>query len=547
MYLVTAEEMQAMDRQAIDTAGIPGQVLMENAGRGATRMFLATLRGALEKSQAAIETSQTRAKKRIGILCGRGNNGGDGFVMGRYLAGSNHRVHVYLLSEKSKIKGDAKTNLLLLDEVKVPVIELPDQDAFQQRITALRHEDIWIDAILGTGLTSEVKGYFKEVINFVNRSRKPVFAVDIPSGLDSDTGTPRGVCIRARATATFGFAKIGHLMQPGAAFTGKLGIVDIGIPPGIAQKIGPGQTLLTPGLIAETFKPRAPDAHKGTNGHALIIAGSPGKTGAAALAATSAMRAGAGLVTLGLPRGLNAVVEPMVLEAMTVPLGETENGALAPPSSDTVLSLLEGKDCLAIGPGLGTEPSTKDLILEVISRAAVPMVIDADGLNALAGNTGVLAKISTPVLLTPHPGEMARLIDSTPEKVQADRVTCAREFAQSFGIFLVLKGARTLIAHPDGTVVINPTGNPGMAAGGMGDVLTGLVAGLLAQGYSPGSSAHLAVWLHGAAADALRQSKGPIGFLASEVMAEIPAQIKRSLQGRPPAGDVDPIPATLGL
>lgn len=533
MYLVTAKEMQTMDRQTIDTSGIPGQILMENAGRGATQMLL-------EKFQAL-------SQKRIGILSGRGNNGGDGFVMARYLAESSHRVCVYLLSEKSKVKGDAKTNLMLLDSLEVPVVEVPDKKSFQSRMTAIRHEDIWIDAILGTGLTSDVRGYFKDVIEFINQSRKPVFAVDIPSGLNSDTGRPRGVCIRAHATATFGFAKIGHLLYPGADCTGDLGIIDIGIPPHIVREIGPRQTLLTPDIICNAFKPRAPDAHKGTTGHALIVAGSPGKTGAAAMAATSAMRAGAGLVTLGLPAGLNAVVEPMVLEAMTVQLDETENGSLAASSAEPILSLLEDKDCLAIGPGLGTGSATKDLISEVISKASVPMVIDADGLNALAGNTGVLLKVNAPVILTPHPGEMARLMDSTPEKVQADRVACAREFAQSFRTHLILKGARTVIAHPDGRVIINPTGNPGMAAGGMGDVLTGLIAGLLAQGYSPQSSAHLAVWLHGAAADALSQTKGPVGFLASEVMAEIPTQIKRVARGMPLSENVNPIPTLLGL
>jgi len=401
MYLVTASDMQAMDRQTIETVGIPGQVLMENAGRGATQMLL--------------EKFQGLSQKRIGILCGRGNNGGDGFVMARYLAGSGHRVCVYLLSEKDKVKGDAQTNLTLLERLNIPLLEVPDKTAFNGRMTALKHEAIWIDAILGTGLTSDVKGFFKAVVEFINQSENPVFAVDIPSGLDSETGRPRGACIRAHATATFGFAKIGHLLYPGADYTGDLGIVDIGIPPQITGKVRPRQHLLTPDIICDVFKPRASDAHKGTNGHTLIVAGAPGKTGAAAMAATSAMRAGAGLVTLGIPEGLHPVIEPMVLEAMTLPLPETENGCLAASSSDTLFSLLDDKTCLALGPGIGTDPETCDLILKVISRAKVPMVVDADGLNALAGNTEVLRKVNAPVILTPHPGEMARLINATPK------------------------------------------------------------------------------------------------------------------------------------
>ena len=513
MYLVTSSEMQNMDRQAIESFGLPGMVLMENAGRGATHFLLEQFNG-LEN-------------KRIGIVAGRGNNGGDGFVMARYLSQKGIRVTVYLLSQSTKVSGDAATNLALLAPLDVPVIEMPDQKSFSAHKTAMLHHDIWIDAILGTGLKSNVKGFFKKVIDFINNSNKPVFAVDIPSGLNSDTGQPCGTCIRAHATATFAFAKTGHILFPGAEYTGNLEIVDIGIPGHIADNVKPLQYLLTPDLIRTLLKPRSPDAHKGDTGHLLVIAGSPGKTGAAAMTAISAMRAGAGLVTLGIPASLNNILEVQVIEAMTHPLPESQDGILNESSFNTIMDLLPDKKCLTIGPGLGTAIETKTLVHRIIQESTKPIVIDADGLNSLIGHTEILKNLNVPVILTPHPGEMARLLNTTAGDVQKDRILCSRNFAKKFNTHVVLKGAGTVIAHPDGRVFINPTGNPGMASGGMGDVLTGIIAGFITQGYSHESAAHAGVYLHGAAADLLKVKSGPFGFLATEVMNAIPEQIKK--------------------
>ena len=321
MYLVTASEMRKMDQETIESFGLPGRILMENAGRGATRFLLEQL-GDL-------------STKKIGVVAGRGNNGGDGFVIARYLSQKGIRVTVFLLSRSSKVQGDAEENLKLLSPLGVPVIEIPDQDAFVTHKTIMRHQDVWIDAILGTGLQSDVKGFFKTIIDFINQSSKPVFAVDMPSGLNSDTGQPCGTCIQACATATFAFAKTGHFLFPGAEHTGKLEIVDIGIPNHIADTIRPLQYLLTPHFMRSLFHPRAANAHKGNTGHLLVIAGSPGKTGAAAMTATSAMRAGAGLVTLGIPASLNSIIETQVIEAMTCPLPETEGGVLSEKSFNT--------------------------------------------------------------------------------------------------------------------------------------------------------------------------------------------------------------------
>ncbi|MBU1161383.1 MAG: NAD(P)H-hydrate dehydratase [Proteobacteria bacterium] len=512
MYLVTANEMQKMDRSTIESFGLPGRILMENAGRGATQFFL--------------EQFKDAENKKIGVIAGLGNNGGDGFVIARYLAQKGISVTVYLLSERQKVSGDAAANLELLPSLNVPVIEMPDAESFSAHETAMRHEAIWIDAILGTGLQSDVKGFFKDVIDFINQSNKPVFAVDIPSGLNSDTGRPCGTCIRADATATFAFAKTGHFLLPGADYTGNLKIIDIGIPPYIADSVRPLQYLLTPDLIRTVFYPRPSDAHKGHTGHLLVIAGSPGKTGAATMTATSAMRAGAGLVTLGIPASLNPILEIHVTEAMTEPLPETKDGVLGEASFNRIMALLSDKKCLAIGPGIGINPETKMLVQRLLQESKKPMVIDADGLNCLIGCTEILKNFEKPIVLTPHPGEMSRLMGTTAADVQKDRIHCARDFAEKFNVHVVLKGARTVVAHPDGKVFINPTGNPGMASGGMGDVLTGVIAGFIAQGHSPELAAHAGVYLHGAAADSLAKNKGPFGYLATDVMNILPEAIK---------------------
>jgi NAD(P)H-hydrate epimerase len=522
MVIVTAAEMQEMDRQTITVFGIPGRVLMENAGRGATWFLL--------------EQFSELAQKRVGVLAGRGNNGGDGTVIARYLSQRGICVTVYLLAERSKVKGDAAANLKLLDPLGVPVIELPEENAFRDHRPDLRREDLWIDAILGTGLTSTVRGYFKTVIEFVNSLDRPVFAVDIPSGLHADTGQPCGSCIRAAATATFGLAKTGHMIYPGAEYSGKLKVIDIGIPRHVIEAVGPKQFLLTAQQLRTALKPRSPSAHKGHAGHVLVVAGSPGKTGAAAMTAMSAVRCGAGLVTLGIPAGLNTVIEAQVVEAMTQPLAETPAGVLGESALEDILVMLEGKTCLALGPGLGQAAQTRKLVHALIEASPVPMVVDADGLNLIAGATDILKRRGAAMILTPHPGEMARLSGRSVAQIQGDRIEAAREFACRHEVHLVLKGARTVIAHPDGSVFVNPTGNAGMASGGMGDVLTGAVAGFLAQGYTPETASHMGVYLHGAAADSLAEKWAPWGYLATEVMAALPGEIKKLLATDPQPG-----------
>jgi NAD(P)H-hydrate epimerase len=516
MILVTAAEMQEMDRQTIENQGIPGLELMENAGRGATLALLAQFGDNL--------------KAGVGIICGKGNNGGDGFVIARCLAEKGINVGVYLLARTAAVKGDAAANLKRLSALNLAINEIPDENTFLKTKSRLSRYGLIVDAILGTGLTSEVRGFFKTVINFINSTGIAIFAVDIPSGLNSDTGQPCGVCIRAQGTATFALAKIGHFTYPGAEYTGKLEIIDIGIPQSVVQDVGPKQYLLTPKQIRSYLQPRSADTHKGRTGHLLVVAGSTGKTGAAAMTAVSAMRAGAGLVTLGIPASLNPILEAQVLEVMTTPLPECQNGILGDNAIDAILKQAVGKTCLAIGPGIGQAAKTRSLVEKVISRIEIPMVVDADGLNNLAGQCQLFKKLKAVAVLTPHPGEMARLIEATPAEVQQDRLKCARDFATHFGVHVVLKGVATVIAHPDGNAFINPTGNPGMASGGMGDVLTGVLAGFITQGFSPQAAAQTAVYLHGAAADTLANRMGPIGYLAGEVMNAIPAEIKKLIE-----------------
>ncbi len=518
MIVVTAAQMQTMDRRTIEEFGIPGRVLMENAGRGATRSFL--------------DRVYLTGAGRVGVMAGRGNNGGDGFVMARYLAQRDIDVKVFLLSTIDLVQGDAAANLNLLSAMGVPVVEIPDADSFSAQLTEMRHMAYWIDAVLGTGLKSNVRGYYRQVIEFINSTRRPVLAVDIPSGLDADTGQPRGVSIRAGATATFAFAKIGHVLYPGAQYCGAVDVIDIGIPSTISAKESIDQQLITGQHIQTILAQRPPEMHKGGAGHTLIVAGATGKTGAATMATTSALRSGAGLVTLGIAQSLYPILASQLIEAMTAPLPDENTGFLTEKAYASILNAAEGKQVMALGPGLGTNRQTGELVHRMLKEIDLPMVIDADGLNHLAGHLDCLAGRKAATVLTPHPGEMARLANLSVADIQNNRVAAARKLATHCRVHVVLKGARTVVAEPDGAVWINPTGNPGMASGGMGDVLTGLIAGLVAQGCTATQASLAGVYLHGLAADILG-TQMPWGYLAREVMDTIPSAIQRVINDPP--------------
>jgi hydroxyethylthiazole kinase-like uncharacterized protein yjeF len=521
MYLVTAAEMQKMDGETIRSFGIPGRVLMENAGRETTRVLL--------------EKFPDIEGKSLGILAGRGNNGGDGFVVARNAAQRGIAVSVYLLSSSDHVTGDARANLELLPALKVPVVEIPDTASLSNCEAAMAEHDIWVDALFGTGLNSDVRGHYRDAIDLVNSFGRPVLAVDIPSGINADNGQICGTSIRADVTVTFAFPKIGHAVFPGVHYTGTMEVVDIGIPPHIADAVAPRQFLTTHAEVARSLILRTPDFHKGDTGHLLAIAGSTGKTGAAAMTCLAAMRTGAGLVSLGAPKSLNTTLETMLVEVMTAPLSETGEGALSENAFDQIDPLLKGKQCVAMGPGLGTAAETGRLVLKLMRKCQIPMVIDADGLNNLVGQDAIFEKLKAPAVLTPHPGEMARLTGLSTARVQRDRVSCARDFATATRTIIVLKGAGTVIAMPDGRVHVNTTGNPGMASGGMGDVLTGIIAGLITQGYSPETSAVAGVYLHGAASDTIASAGEPVGYLASDVIKQIPGQLGLLLKSENPS------------
>ncbi|MHB8707811.1 MAG: NAD(P)H-hydrate dehydratase [Desulfuromonadales bacterium] len=509
MKVLTAAAMQELDRRTIEEIGIPGAVLMENAGRGTA------------------ETIRNRFADLFPgpalILCGRGNNGGDGFVIARHLRDAGWLVTVVLLAGRSAVTGDAALMLGVFERSGGVVHEAPDASS----LTALLGQGptfrLCVDALLGTGFARAPEGQLAVAIDWLNRQTAPVVAVDLPSGVDADTGQVPGAAVHAALTVTFAFPKIGLVSYPGALCAGEVVIVPIGIPYSVAASAS-GDCLLVDAAEACAILPVRPaDGHKGTFGHLLVMAGSLGKSGAAVMTAEAGLRAGAGLVTLACPAGMQQVAAAHLVEVMTAPLAEV-GGAVSLQAMEELLALSDGKQAVALGPGLGATAETGALVRRFLKESELPAVVDADGLNALAGHAEVLARRrERATVLTPHPGEMARLSGQPVAAIQADRVTAARNFARSHGVVLVLKGARTVTALPDGRVCINDSGHAGMASGGMGDVLTGLIGGLLAQGMDAGAAATLGVYLHGLAGDRLRPAYGDAGLLATDLLHELPS------------------------
>jgi hydroxyethylthiazole kinase-like uncharacterized protein yjeF len=509
MRVVGSSEMKEMDRMTIEEMEIPGSVLMENAARGAARAFLGHFAPAPDS--------------HVVVLCGPGNNGGDGYVMARYLHQAGLKVTVIVLAEARKITGDALLNLNIIRRIGLDNLEAPGPDKWEKSSSLLSTCDFIVDAILGTGLNAPVRDFYQSVIEEVNNSKKPVFSVDIPSGLSADSGQIMGAAVRADLTATFGFPKLGQILFPGAELVGRLVRIDIGIPHMVSRRVPDKYRLTEPEDFSDLLAREKQDIHKGNRGHLLVIAGSVGKTGAATLTSLGALRAGAGLVTLGIPKTLNTILEEKLTEAMTVPLPDTADGTISLQAEKDILKLMEGKTALALGPGLSTHPETTGLVRRIVSRCPLPMVVDADGLNALSEDISPLRLCSTRVILTPHPGEMARLAGAKNIEVQSDRVGTASRFSAKHGCILVLKGARTLIAQPGGETYINPTGNPALSSGGAGDVLTGLMGGFLARGWPIAKAAVAAVFLHGLAADLLAETMGQAGILAGELLDVVPS------------------------
>jgi len=511
--VATAAEMHELDRRAGDECGIPSLLLMENAGAETVREMLATFPEA--------------SRSRVLVLCGRGNNGGDGFVIARRLLGRGVSVRTILLAHREDVRGDARTNLDILDKLGASPLEIAAGSDLSAVQDAIGSADLVVDALLGTGAQGPARGSVADAIECLNRSGRPVVSVDIPSGLGADQPEPPGPAIRASLTVTFALPKRSLVLFPAAAHAGELRVVDIGIPRTLWADAPMDVGLLEPADVAPAFPARAAAAHKGSFGHVLVIAGSVGKTGAAALAALGALRVGAGLVTLAVPASLHDILETKLTETMTVPVPETEARTISREALDALLGLAHGKDAVAIGPGLGTHPSTQVLVRELVTRLPIPLVVDADGINALAGADDCLRRAAGPRVLTPHPGECSRLLGVPSDVVLRDRIPLVQKTVADLRLTLVLKMARTLVGHPTRGVTIVPTGNPGMGTGGTGDVLTGLIAGMIARGVEPLLAARAGAYVHGLAGDLAAERLGQEAMLAGDLLERVPEAIRR--------------------
>jgi ADP-dependent NAD(P)H-hydrate dehydratase / NAD(P)H-hydrate epimerase len=506
MRVLNTAQMREADRRTIDDIGIPSLVLMENAGRQAVAAMEAIYGDLLER--------------QVAVLCGRGNNGGDGFVVARTLMQRGVDVAVFLIGRVADVRGDARINLEILGRLGLTVVEIADSQAWELHFSEVGDCTLIVDAIFGTGLNAPISGFIESVVTDVNASGIPVVAIDLPSGLSADSPDPIGPSIEAGLTVTLAAPKIPLVLPPAETRAGDIVIADIGIPGGVLDGLdGPHLDLLTRASMRELIAPRQPDSHKGDYGRVLIVAGSLGKTGAAHLSAIGALRSGAGLVTIATPFGCQPILSAMGPEYMTEGLHETAEG-LHPEGVDHVIDL--ARDVLAIGPGLGSAPGTREFVRQLVDRATMPLVIDADGLNAFAGHPDQLnGREGRDVIITPHPGEMARLVGMSTDEVQASRLEIARNFSVAHHVFVVLKGHRTLIATPAGKVFINPTGNPGMATGGTGDILTGMVAAWLAQLLDPEAACRLAVYLHGLAGDLAEADEGEVAMTSADVAGHL--------------------------
>jgi NAD(P)H-hydrate epimerase len=512
MNVVTAQEMRRLDDAAIADYAIPVTILMEQAGMGVVRE--------MERRFGDL------GGRSVVVLAGKGHNGGDGLVAARHLVQRGAHVRVFLTVPADASRGEAKLQTHIFRNIGGQLLDPSSYDRAVFR-AALDDADLVIDALVGTGLAAPMTGLAAELIADINASGKPVTAVDIPSGISADTGEALGVAVRATLTVTFALPKRGHFLPPGSDHTGELRVVDIGIPRRAIDQAALPLSLFTETDAAACVPARPREGHKGTFGHVLVVAGSMGKSGAAMLTARAALRAGAGLTTLACPESVLRAGEAKPPEIMTLPLPETAEHTLAAAALDTLLAAAKQATVVAIGPGLSTHPETQSLIRELIARLSIPMVIDADGLNALADHLDPFKRPHPPTVLTPHPGEMGRLTKLGSREVQRRRIDLAAEFAKAHQVVVALKGARTVVAGPDGRVTLNPTGNAGMATAGTGDVLTGVIASLMAQGLPPADAARLGVYLHGLAGDIVAADRGERGMLAGDLLDRLPAALAR--------------------
>jgi NAD(P)H-hydrate epimerase len=506
--VLNAEEMRAADRHAIETLGIPGSALMENAGTAVARALQARFPG----------------RRRVVILCGKGNNGGDGFVVASLL--QDRRPKVFLLARRDQLQGDAASHAAVYERRGGRILEMPDEDAWQ-RAQPLQDCDLIVDALLGTGLRQAPSGVLATAIAAVREAHSAgtaVAAVDLPSGLSSDCGAQEWPAVEADLTVAFAAPKWGHVLPPACDSVGELLVADIGIPDEALRQTGPGLYLLEARDAAAGFPARAAGAHKGDFGHVLVLAGSLGKTGAAVLAGTAALRAGAGLVTVATPAAALPLVAAGRPELMTEPL-PTRAETLSPESLPRALELAEARDAVVLGPGLGQGREIQEFVSELVARCTRPIVIDADGLNALAAVSLRGLPRAAATLLTPHPGEMGRLLGLSSKDVQARRIDSVRRLAEATRGVVILKGQRSLVADPGGRTAVNSTGNAGMATGGTGDVLSGIAGALLARHGDAWLAGCASVYVHGRSGDLVARERGQDALIAGDLNEALGAAI----------------------
>ncbi|UOF89973.1 NAD(P)H-hydrate dehydratase [Fodinisporobacter ferrooxydans] len=504
MYVVNAAEMRAIDRYTIDMLGIPGLVLMENAGREAARM---------------IQQSYPVPCNWL-ILVGKGNNGGDGLVVARHLFEAGYEIHIVFAEPPERLQGEAAIQRDIVTKLGIP------WSVYERETIHWHTFDGIVDALLGTGSKDAPRGSYAAMIREANRSGLPIVAIDIPSGLDADTGKVYDPCIQAVQTAALAFLKRGLVQYPGKQWAGKIEVVPIGIPDVVAKTFALQTFLLNADFLKKRMQiaslvARQPSTHKGSYGHALMIAGSQGMSGAGLLCAGGALRSGCGLLTWALPEALARQMTGHLPEAMLVGAPDDGSGNWTEGARDTLLAVSIGKTSIGIGPGIGQFPGGQQLLKDIWESVGGPLVIDADGLNLLARDFKQLPKRNSSTVLTPHPGEMARLAQLPIQAIQENRILIARTFAVEHQVTLILKGAHTLIATPEGEVFVNPTGNPGMATGGTGDILAGLVTGLLAQGLNATQAACIGAYIHGYAGDLAAHEKGMNSLLAGDILDKI--------------------------
>ena len=527
MKVATSAMMREIDNRTIEEYGVPGAVLMERAGLAVISRL-----------------KELFGRKRVVVIAGPGNNGGDGIVVARELHSEGWDVEVFSIFGPEKMKGEALSQYH--SAVKAGVRMRSAEELIARRSSIFRKHSVIVDAIFGTGLGKDMTDKMLKVVQVINGSGLPVISVDIPSGISSDNGQVMGDAVKADCTVTFGLPKIGHLLYPGAGYAGKLIIEDIGFPREFLTSERIRTDLLERDDVSHLIPERKKYSNKGNYGHVLIVAGSRGKTGAASMAAKACLRTGAGLVTIGVPESLAGVFQSRVFEEMVLVLPDRGDGSLSSKSSNRILDFIDRTGAiLAIGPGIGVSAETRKVVKAVINNASSPMVVDADGINCMAGDRNILTNAKFPVILTPHPGEMARLIGKAQkgrgkgvtaeagaiQEIEKDRIGSAIRYAREMRSFLVLKGVPTVIATPEGDVFINPTGNAGMAKAGSGDVLTGMISAFLGQTRNLINSCILGVYMHGLAGDIGASKKGQHSLIAADIIDNIPAAFLSLKQG----------------